>query len=148
MRTDRSFLSSEEIEMADSVIISGKTMHPIMTKDFLVRINNREEFTVSSIDLNYTEMTINVQLYEYIDESGVTNVDRFLKRIRKSKSLKVPARLEVDALQGDGAVLYTEVFRSLAIIDVSGAFDYDNKSIRKVSVTLMYDRHRKLRKAV
>ena len=148
MRTDRSFLSSEEIEMADSVIISGKTMHPIMTKDFLVRINNREEFTVSSIDLNYTEMTINVQLYEYIDESGVTNVDRFLKRIRKSKSLKVPARLEVDALQGDGAVLYTEVFRSLAIIDVSGGFDYDNKSIRKVSVTLMYDRHRKLRKAV
>jgi hypothetical protein len=148
MRTDRSFLSSEEIEMADSVIISGKTMHPIMTKDFLVRLNNREEFTVSSIDLNYTEMTINVQLYEYIDESGVTNVDRFLKRIRKSKSLKVPARLEVDALQGDGAVLYTEVFRSLAIIDVSGGFDYDNKSIRKVSVTLMYDRHRKLRKAV
>jgi hypothetical protein len=134
--------------MADSVIISGKTMHPIMTKDFLVRLNNREEFTVSSIDLNYTEMTINVQLYEYIDESGVTNVDRFLKRIRKSKSLKVPARLEVDALQGDGAVLYTEVFRSLAIIDVSGGFDYDNKSIRKVSVTLMYDRHRKLRKAV
>ena len=148
MRTDRSILSSEEIEMADSVIISGKTMHPIMTKDFLVRLNNREEFTVSSIDLNYTEMTINVQLYEYIDESGVTNVDRFLKRIRKSKSLKVPARLEVDALQGDGAVLYTEVFRSLAIIDVSGGFDYDNKSIRKVSVTLMYDRHRKLRKAV
>ena len=134
--------------MADSVIISGKTMHPIMTKDFLVRLNNREEFTVSSIDLNYTEMTINVQLYEYIDESGVTNVDRFLKRIRKSKSLKVPARLEVDALQGDGAVLYTEVLRSLAIIDVSGGFDYDNKSIRKVSVTLMYDRHRKLRKAV
>jgi hypothetical protein len=101
---------------------------------------------VSSIDLNYTERTINVQLYEYIDESGVTNVDRFLKRIRKSKSLKVPARLEVDALHGDGAVLYTEVFRSLAVIDVSGGFDYDNKSIRKVSVTLMYDRHRKLRK--
>jgi len=132
--------------MADSVIISGKTMHPVMTKNFLVRLNNREEFTVSSIDLNYTERTINVQLYEYIDESGVTNVDRFLKRIRKSKSLKVPARLEVDALHGDGAVLYTEVFRSLAVIDVSGGFDYDNKSIRKVSVTLMYDRHRKLRK--
>lgn len=132
--------------MADSVIISGKTMHPVMTKNFLVRLNNREEFTVSSIDLNYTERTINVQLYEYIDDSGVTNVDRFLKRIRKSKSLKVPARLEVDALHGDGAVLYTEVFRSLAVIDVSGGFDYDNKSIRKVSVTLMYDRHRKLRK--
>lgn len=132
--------------MADSVIISGKTMHPVMTKDFLVRLNNRDEFTVSSIDLNYTERTINIQLYEYIDESGVTNVDRFLKRIRKSKSLKVPARLEVDALHGDGAVLYTEVFRSLAVIDVSGGFDYDNKSIRKVSVTLMYDRHRKLRK--
>lgn len=132
--------------MADSVIISGKTMHPVMTKDFLVRLNNRDEFTVSSIDLNYTERTINIQLYEYIDESGVTNVDRFLKRIRKSKSLKVPARLEVDALHGDGAVLYTEVFRSLAVIDVSGGFDYDDKSIRKVSVTLMYDRHRKLRK--
>lgn len=146
MRTDQSFLSSEEIEMADSVIISGKTMHPVMTKDFLVRLNNRDEFTVSSIDLNYTERTINIQLYEYIDVSGVTNVDRFLKRIRKSKSLKVPARLEVDALHGDGAVLYTEVFRSLAVIDVSGGFDYDNKSIRKVSVTLMYDRHRKLRK--
>lgn len=129
---------------AREISVGGQILRPSMSHQFLLRINGKQEISVSSMDVNYFDKTISASFYEYVDQDGISNVERIVHVIESRIKKKLKVRLDIDMLW-DGDVMYTDAFLLNSLFDHHTKLDFDVVGNKKVTLLFSFDKHKRVR---
>lgn len=125
-----------------SVSVNGKVCVPVGANKFMFWVDGVHDITLKSCSVSYTNKTVDIAFYQFVDKKGVLCVERFLQRVRdQGESLIVSLSLTDDS----GKILYTDEFKGLTLFEHEAAFDYDDKTLAVSKVIVGYEKKRRLR---